>query len=649
MLLERTILLGQLKNWNCKFWFFHYYKSKDREIDQNDRETLELQVKVNNQPSDASQSKDLDILDEVGTLTIKLKQLVPNILADSESIESFPLISPFVACPGLVSLQVVYKTNTILAPAVYEDFLRLLEEDGFFLIRTLINHRVTNNPLLIKCLLSVYNCRGILSEFVRSMLSDYINNIQTFSEDLFREDSPCSLIIELYLRHVCQEYVVKILEPFLIMLDEEQRDCEVFPPFLQGNNKRQKQVENMKNLARYCSLLSSLIFSSIQVVPEKVRLLFAFMASCMRKKIPNWERTKQVSISSFFFLRLWNSAITSPSDYGILGKFGKDSNSRTVRTCVFLAKYLQTLASGATFHGKEEYMIPLMDVVQQNTPSMVSFLELLSQPSEYSQANFLVNNLRKNRLEFFSNNNNIGMPSKTTTTTTTTNHNSINQQTDSSLGENDNEYQYLTCLDPHPYYQESDESSKFSFLQNAENSLNSSYRSRETSNTTKYTYNYKFINQISEGHTSDESSDEKENLHNHPYNHKNSHHRQHHQQQQQQQQHQQQTHQPPERIDNLTKNIFVDLESYQEFSRPSLSSSTPYFPRQPNLPSVSLSSKSNLVRTSKITDLPPSQPHLQPQLLPNLHLSLSKMSKDEKQPPQPPQKKKKKKKKSTLR
>eukprot|EP01126_Amoeba_proteus_P038562 TRINITY_DN4027_c0_g2_i2.p1 TRINITY_DN4027_c0_g2~~TRINITY_DN4027_c0_g2_i2.p1 ORF type:complete len:195 (+),score=33.92 TRINITY_DN4027_c0_g2_i2:121-705(+) len=141
MLLERTILLGQLKNWNCKFWFFHYYKSKDREIDQNDRETLELQVKVNNQPSDASQSKDLDILDEVGTLTIKLKQLVPNILADSESIESFPLISPFVACPGLVSLQVVYKTNTILAPAVYEDFLRLLEEDGFFLIRTLINHR----------------------------------------------------------------------------------------------------------------------------------------------------------------------------------------------------------------------------------------------------------------------------------------------------------------------------------------------------------------------------------------------------------------------------------------------------------------------------------------------------------------------------
>eukprot|EP01126_Amoeba_proteus_P014941 TRINITY_DN16636_c0_g1_i1.p1 TRINITY_DN16636_c0_g1~~TRINITY_DN16636_c0_g1_i1.p1 ORF type:complete len:422 (+),score=79.63 TRINITY_DN16636_c0_g1_i1:110-1375(+) len=251
--------------------------------------------------------------------------------------------------------------------------------------------------------MSVYMVRGILSEFVHVMLNDYINNIQTFTEDIFREDSPCSYVVQLYLRYVCRGYVMRILEPFLMMLLEEQKDCEIFQPHLQGNGVRED--ENMKNLMFYCEVISSRVLSSAEDVPRRVIHLFAFMSNCMKNLVPNWERIKQVSISSFFFLRMWNFAITCPTAYGFSELYTRDP--KVTRTCILLAKYLQTLASGATFQGKEEYMIPLMEVVEKNKKRMVSFLEFLSKIPEHSKTTSENNKNSKTKREKNRNTNSI--------------------------------------------------------------------------------------------------------------------------------------------------------------------------------------------------------------------------------------------------
>eukprot|EP01126_Amoeba_proteus_P050420 TRINITY_DN5952_c0_g1_i1.p1 TRINITY_DN5952_c0_g1~~TRINITY_DN5952_c0_g1_i1.p1 ORF type:complete len:424 (+),score=78.72 TRINITY_DN5952_c0_g1_i1:78-1349(+) len=322
------------------------------EIDELDIDSLELVVRVNNDLYD-----DLNKVRTVqlGSFSVKLRALVPSLLGNSELIETFPLSSTCVSLPGFVTVKITYKTHTILAPVLYEDFLKLLQKDDFFLTRALMNHRVMNDPILIKCLLSLFTSRGIVSEFVHVILNDYINNRQTFTEDLFRENSPCCNIIEQYIQYLCQGYVSKILEPFLLLLQEEKKNCEIFLPYL--NRDKQLQSENIKNLIHYCLLLSNHILSSIDSVPEKVFFLFSFMSSCIKKMTSDWERIAQVSVSSFFFLRLWNYALTCPSAYGI-------KDPQIFRTCILLAKYLQTLASGSSFYGKEDYMMPLMEILK---------------------------------------------------------------------------------------------------------------------------------------------------------------------------------------------------------------------------------------------------------------------------------------------
>eukprot|EP01126_Amoeba_proteus_P012682 TRINITY_DN15236_c0_g1_i8.p1 TRINITY_DN15236_c0_g1~~TRINITY_DN15236_c0_g1_i8.p1 ORF type:complete len:332 (-),score=71.80 TRINITY_DN15236_c0_g1_i8:103-1098(-) len=244
----------------------HWVAEKlELEIDEHDRNTLELQIRVNNN-LDELLDQGKDVPDELGAVSLKLERWVSSTLVDNESSETIALSSPHVLQPGSVSIQVTYKKNLVLSPVAYEDFIQLLEVHDFFFPIAVIKHRARKDLMFLKCLMSIYYIKGNLLEFVKVMLKDHINGM-TFSEDIFREDSPCSLVIELYLRKICQNYISITFKPFLGLLEEENLDCEIYPSMLEEEGKN-KLKENLSNLVRYCEILVEIIFSSVDLVPE---------------------------------------------------------------------------------------------------------------------------------------------------------------------------------------------------------------------------------------------------------------------------------------------------------------------------------------------------------------------------------------------
>lgn len=110
-----------------------------------------------------------------------------------------------------------------------------------------------------------------------------------------------------------------------------------------------------------------------------VREMFSFITLSIQQHISTDPSASRTAISSFFFLRLYSPAIANPTDFGIISEHLK--TSRLSQTCLYLAKFLQTLASGASFSGREESMLPLIEIVDSNKESMVKFLESLARVS----------------------------------------------------------------------------------------------------------------------------------------------------------------------------------------------------------------------------------------------------------------------------
>ncbi|KAI8869777.1 hypothetical protein GQ42DRAFT_155896 [Ramicandelaber brevisporus] len=84
-------------------------------------------------------------------------------------------------------------------------------------------------------------------------------------------------------------------------------------------------------------------------------------------------------ISAMFFLRLICPALTSPRTFGIVNT---NPDSQVMRTLVLLAKVLQAMANLSEV--KEPHMMPMAEVIKENTPSMLAFLDALATPEANS-------------------------------------------------------------------------------------------------------------------------------------------------------------------------------------------------------------------------------------------------------------------------
>eukprot|EP00056_Hartaetosiga_gracilis_P002922 m.58221 g.58221 ORF g.58221 m.58221 type:complete len:799 (+) comp11251_c0_seq2:55-2451(+) len=198
------------------------------------------------------------------------------------------------------------------------------------------------------------------------------------STTLFRNNTLATKCADYFMKMIGLNYLHKTVKEAIDNVFTERRDCEIDPSRMK--NRSPALIRKHSNdLIRYLNALLDKIFSSVKTCPMGMRRVFANIKRAVTKN-PNLAiegiDTQYTSVSGFVFLRFFAPAVLSPNLFGIREEIA----DRTVaRTLTLLAKSLQSIGNLGTsaIAMKEDYMLPLAQVIDENVPRVKLFIEEL--------------------------------------------------------------------------------------------------------------------------------------------------------------------------------------------------------------------------------------------------------------------------------
>lgn len=134
-----------------------------------------------------------------------------------------------------------------------------------------------------------------------------------------------------------------------------------------------EQAENI-SVNKYKLMLSAqslltAIMKSAEFIPLPLRQI------CTRAAGQLPENAKGKAVGGFIFLRFIVPAIATPHMFGL---FKEPPNTLTQRKLILLSKILQNIANNVPFSGKEEFMVKLNDIMEENRDKIREFFNQLS-------------------------------------------------------------------------------------------------------------------------------------------------------------------------------------------------------------------------------------------------------------------------------
>jgi len=333
----------------------------ESEISTMDLNHLNIVIKVNH-----VEEPEGDVY-ALGDLEIPLCTILENNLEYYENEELFTLNSK--QCFSYIKVKILFKKNIILSTKLYKEFLSILEEDHFLLVRVLAQLRDNRlDEVLTRCLVSVYHSRNKLAELVEDLLGEMIiNSDDPTGIEILRGDSLASDLFELFMKLTCQDYLHSILQNFLIHVISTNLPCEICPSLL---NESENITENLNNLLGYLTMVIRNITKSADSIPAVARRIFNRIQTLAIKKFSN-PHIKYSVVSCFLFLRFINPALMSPTSYNLLQN---QPPLNVIRTATYIAKTLQIIVSVSS-SVKENYMLVLSDFIEQQREDMMGFID----------------------------------------------------------------------------------------------------------------------------------------------------------------------------------------------------------------------------------------------------------------------------------
>ncbi|KAI8876151.1 Rho GTPase activation protein [Backusella circina FSU 941] len=224
-----------------------------------------------------------------------------------------------------------------------------------------------NTP--VSRMMTTYTRRGPGQSYLKSMLSDKINNLLEH-KDLNLQINP-----------------LKVYDEMVERMEREQGGLpEGFPRSVTGevaaaNPTVQAMIQpRIKTLIDIANSFLATIINSIDQVPYGIRWICKQIRSLTKRKYPDaTDHAISSLIGGFFFLRFVNPAIVTPQAYMLVDGI-PGNNSRT--TLTLLAKMLQNLANKPSY-AKESYMIPTNPFVEQNKQRTNRFLNELCEVVDF--------------------------------------------------------------------------------------------------------------------------------------------------------------------------------------------------------------------------------------------------------------------------
>ncbi|KAJ3431851.1 inhibitory regulator protein ira1-related [Anaeramoeba flamelloides] len=257
----------------------------------------------------------------------------------------------------------------------YQNMIEMILDTDFLVIKA-INEiiDVTDMDKMAEILIKLYYSKGLHIKLLKFMINDEVEkNPIDQPTSLFRRNSLSSKILSAHTRLIGKEYLQKTLGDLIKSsqkkIMEEKISVEIDPLKLKETDNLE---QNLKNLSEMIEQYFCTIIASVENIPKEFFLISNILKKSVEKK---FENSTNIVIAGFFFLRFICPLIISPENLQIIsGRLPVEVR----RALILITKALQNLANGVRFGIKEEFMIPLNPVIDNNEEKFNQFVIQLS-------------------------------------------------------------------------------------------------------------------------------------------------------------------------------------------------------------------------------------------------------------------------------
>jgi hypothetical protein len=191
---------------------------------------------------------------------------------------------------------------------------------------------------------------------------------------ILRGNSMTSKIESAYSRKIGLGYLKLLFSDlFQQILGNDQLDLEIDPKKVSNRGLVAKNEEQLRSYVKtFLDRITS--YAMIEKMPREIRAIAGFTAEYAKVYAPD-----QISplVGGFVLLRYLTPAIVTPESFDLVPE-GVSVTPKGRRNLILIAKVLQNISNAQTFDKKEEYMTVLNDVVNENSPRMVTYLNMIS-------------------------------------------------------------------------------------------------------------------------------------------------------------------------------------------------------------------------------------------------------------------------------
>jgi len=283
---------------------------------------------------------------------------------------------------GEIRLKLKYNEEIVFPAPIYDEMLALIVNPPFSIV-TLVGRICDDREIVANNLIRIFEEKNLSISLIKNLIDQELleqdNHTAAF---IFRGDSFCTKMIELYMKFVGQSYLVNTLHPIISKVYSSKKSCEIDPTKV---TKPSKILKNSKRLEKFIIQTLELIFQSVDKCPSGIREILRYLQSKVIERLPpeEIEPVKYSIVSSFVFLRFFCPAIMGPKLNHIMDEHPPDVIS--TRTLILIAKSVQAVSNFKEFTGNDEgYMKHLNAAITDNITPMRSLINKISSVNEIS-------------------------------------------------------------------------------------------------------------------------------------------------------------------------------------------------------------------------------------------------------------------------
>lgn len=271
---------------------------------------------------------------------------------------------------GYVNLSIKFNFNYILPINEFQPLIKILTRTNFTILGRACE-LIRNRHSISQSILRILRFHNLEVEFIVFMAVKHIE-CESYVENLFRTDSFSSVLIDIFMRNICHDYVSYCVKDLIDKVITTNRYINLD---YGSASETTDIVENFQSLLELLSYLFDRILSSCSLLPMSIRYLFYSIRKATVEKWPHDHLIRYRVISAFIFLRLICISLVNPKSFNLISD---NSSFHTSKTLTLIAKCLQKSSNLTVFSNMESLMESLNPFLKSYNDRMMTFLDQIS-------------------------------------------------------------------------------------------------------------------------------------------------------------------------------------------------------------------------------------------------------------------------------